>query len=270
MHRWSLLAAFAALILSAGSRSAEADPAGSEAEDLARALANPVASLVQMPLQQNFDFGFGAGGDGWRSTTNVQPVIPVSLNDGWNLISRTIVPIIAQDGLTGPGMRQSGLGDTLQSIFLSPKSTASGIIWGAGPVLLVPTGTDRALGTGKWGVGPTAVVLSQSGQLTVGALANHIWSFAGSSHRPDISATLVQPFVSYATKRATTYGISAEISYDWRSATWIAPANLTVAQLTRFGSQPVQLGGGLRLFVLSPAGGPDWGVRLNLAFLFPR
>ncbi len=239
-------------------------------QDLAKALANPIASLVQVPIQQNFDFGFGANGDGWKSTTNLQPVIPVSISEDWNLISRTILPIVYQEGLTGPGQSQFGLGDTVQSIFLSPKSTASGIIWGAGPVFLIPTGTDRALGSGKWGVGPTAVVLKQSGQLTVGGLANHIWSFAGSDSRNDVSATFVQPFISYATKSATTYGINAEISYDWRSDLWLVPLNLSVAQLTRFGKQPVQLGAGVKYYVESPAGGPDWGIRANLVFLFPK
>jgi hypothetical protein len=263
-------AALVAIILAAPARSQEASPDASDAQDLARALANPIASLVQVPIQQNFDFGWGPDGDGFRATTNVQPVIPTSVSVEWNLISRTILPIIGQDEVTGPGQSQSGLGDTVQSIFLSPKTTASGIIWGAGPVFLLPTATDRALGSGKWGIGPTAVVLKQSGKLTVGGLANHIWSFAGPSSRADLSATFVQPFVSYATQSATTFGISAEFSHEWRSGTTIMPVNATVAQLTRFGRQPVQLGAGFRWFVISPSGGPDWGLRLNLVFLFPR
>jgi hypothetical protein len=258
------------LLLSSVPALAQADAPDAGAQDLARALANPIASLVQVPIQQNFDFGNGPDGDGWRSTTNIQPVIPVSLNKDWNLISRTILPVVYQDGLTGPGQSQFGLGDTVQSLFFSPKSTASGIIWGAGPVFLIPTGTDRALGTGKWGVGPTAVVLKQSGQLTVGGLANHIWSFAGSDSRNDVSATFVQPFISYATRSATTYSVASEISYDWKSDTWLVPVNLSVAQLTRFGKQPVQLGAGFKYFLASPTGGPDWGLRINLVFLFPK
>jgi hypothetical protein len=262
------LAAAAALLAAAPAMAEEA--AGADAQGLAQALANPIASLVQVPIQQNFDFGWGADGDGFRSTTNVQPVIPVPITSAWNLISRTVLPVLAQDGVTAPGRSQSGLGDTVQSIFLSPISTASGLIWGAGPVFLLPTATDRALGSGKWGIGPTAVVLRQSGQLTVGALANHIWSFAGSSRRDGLSATFVQPFVSYATPSATTFGVSAELSHEWRSDTTIMPINATVAQLTRFGRQPVQLGAGLRWFAIRPEGGPDWGLRFNLVFLFPR
>ncbi len=270
-HRLSLGAAMVLLAATpALAQTAPSQPEAGSANDLAMALANPIASLVQVPIQQNFDFGYGPDGDGWRSTTNIQPVIPVSLNQQWNLISRTILPVIYQDGLTGPGQSQFGLGDTLQSIFLSPKSTASGIIWGAGPVFLVPTGTDRALGSGKWGIGPTAVVLKQIDQLTVGGLANHIWSIAGGDSRRDVSASFVQPFVSYATKSATTYTINAEISYDWLADAWLVPINVSIAQLTKFGSQPVQLGAGVKYYAASPDGGPDWGLRLNLVFLFPK
>jgi len=263
------LALSGALVMALPAMAQEA-ASDSAAQDLAVALANPVASLVQVPIQQNFDFGFGADGDGWRSTTNIQPVIPLSLNRDWSMISRTILPIIYQDGVTGPGQSQFGLGDTVQSLFLSPKATDSGIIWGAGPAFLLPTGTDRALGSGKWGIGPTAVLLKQAGQVTVGGLANHLWSFAGASSRADVSASFFQPFLAYATKSATTYGLSAEISYDWRSDTWVAPINVSVAQLASFGKQPVQLGAGFRYFIVSPDGGPDWGLRLNLVFLFPN
>lgn len=239
-------------------------------QDLAQTLANPIASLIQVPFQQNFDFGYGLDGDGWKATTNVQPVIPMEIGRDWNLVSRTIVPIVYQEGLTGAGKSQFGLGDTVQSLFLSPRSTASGIIWGAGPVFLLPTATDRALGTGKWGIGPTAVVLKQSGQWTIGALANHIWSFAGRESRRDVSATFVQPFLSYATKGGTSYGLNTEITYDWRGDVWLVPLSGSVAQLTTFGRQPVQLAVGAKYYVASPDGGPDWAVRFSIVFLFPK
>jgi hypothetical protein len=143
------------------------------------------------------------------------------------------------------------------------------VIWGVGPVLLVPTATDRALGAGKWGGGPTAVALTQMGGLTMGFLGNHIWSFAGSDSRQNVSATLLQPFLSYATKKATTYGVNLESSYDWKRESWVVPMNLSVSQLIRIGKQPAQIGAGGRYYLESPAGGPDWGVRLSFTLLFP-
>ena len=239
--------------------------------DLAQQLSNPVASLISLPVQTNYDWGWGADGDGFRFTANVQPVIPVSISSDWNIISRTILPIIAQNDVTGPGTSQFGLGDTVQSLFFSPKApSASGVVWGAGPVFLVPTATDRALGSGKWGVGPTGVILKISGQTTYGLLANHIWSFAGSSSRGDVSATFVQPFVSYTTRSATTWGLNFEISRDWIGDNWLVPVNATVSQLVVIGKQPVSIGGAFKYWIESPAGGPDWGLRLVVTFLFPK
>ncbi|MFN3370544.1 MAG: hypothetical protein ACK4Z0_03335 [Sphingomonadaceae bacterium] len=259
----------AALLFAAAAPAAAGEGPGAGDADLALQLSNPVASLISVPIQQNFDFGLGANGRGWTSRTNIQPVVPFRLNDDWSLISRTILPIVAQDGVTAPGASQFGLGDTVQSLFRSPRRAGS-LIWGAGPVFLLPTGTDRALGTGKWGIGPTGVVLSQSASgVTVGMLANHIWSFAGASSRPDVSATLLQPFATLTTRQATTFGFNIEAAHDWKRDQWIIPANLTIAQLVKLGRQPAQVGGGVRYYLGSPRGGPDWGVRLSLTLLFP-
>ncbi len=234
-------------------------------------LANPLASLISVPIQKNVDFGLGADGGGWQSRTNVQPVIPVGISDKWNIISRTILPIIAQDGVTAPGADQLGLGDTVQSLFLSPKVVGkSGIIWGAGPVFLLPTATSGALGAGKWGAGPTAVVLKQSGGLTVGVLANHIWSFAGPDNGLDVSNTLLQPFVAYATPKGTSFSLNSETIYDWKRDQWLVPINAVVQQILPLGGQLVQVGVGARYYAESPVGGPDWGMRFQLTFLFPK
>jgi hypothetical protein len=239
--------------------------------DLAKKLSNPIASLISVPFQFNYDHGYGPA-DGDKATLNIQPVIPFSLNEDWNLISRTILPVTWQNDIAGPSGTQFGLGDTVQSFFLSPaKPTESGIIWGAGPVFLLPTATDEFLGSGKWGVGPTAVVLKQDGPWTYGVLANHIWSFAGQSDRQDVSSTFLQPFVSYTTKDAWTFALNTESTYDWKSNDWSVPINFTVSKLVTLDKQPISLTAGIRYWADAPDNGPQGiGFRVAMTFLFPK
>ncbi|KJS29129.1 MAG: hypothetical protein VR64_21510 [Desulfatitalea sp. BRH_c12] len=242
-----------------------------EAAELAKKLANPIASLISVPVQYNYDEYGGANDGAAVSRLNIQPVIPFSLNANWNLITRTIVPLIDQQDFPLAAMNESGLGDIVASQFFSPKSTAGGWIWGAGPVELLPTATDDVLGSERWGLGPTAVALKQSGPWTVGFLANHIWSVAGDDDRNDINATFLQPFVSYITKTKTTIGLVSESTYDWESDQWSVPVIAQVAQLFKIGPQILQLAVGARYWAESPDNGPeDWGLRVQLTFLFPK
>lgn len=241
-------------------------------EQLARQLANPVASLISVPLQLNYNSNIGPADDGRQLVLNLQPVVPFSLNDDWNLISRTILPLVYQNDIFPGAGSQTGLGDTVQSLFLSPVApTAGGWIWGAGPALLLPTGSDDFLTTDKWGIGPTAVALRQQGQWTVGMLANHIWSFAGESDRDDVNATFMQPFLSYTTPTAWTYSLQSETTYDWEGKEWQVPLRVSASKVTRIGGQLVSIGGGVNYWVESADRGPEgWGIRLTLTFLFPR
>jgi len=254
----------ASILISAGQ-------ARAQDADLAKKLSNPIASLISVPFQYNYDSGFGPD-DGSKSVLNIQPVIPFSLNDSWNLISRTIVPVVWQNDVYGPSGYQFGLGDITQSFFFSPKTPgSSGIIWGVGPVFLIPTATDPLLGGDKWGAGPTAVALKQSGPWTYGILANQIWSFAGPHARRDVNATFLQPFISYTTHDAWTFALNTESTYDWVADTWSVPINFSISKLVTIDKQPISLQAGVRYWAASPSGGPDgWGARLALTFLFPK
>ncbi|MEI7444130.1 MAG: transporter [Burkholderiales bacterium] len=243
-----------------------------QAAELAKKLANPVASMISVPIQYNHDRYGGANDGASADRLVVQPVIPFSIGEDWNLITRTIVPFVDQSGFPSASLNASGLGDVTASFFVSPKApTAGGWIWGAGPILLLPTAGKAALGTEKWGVGPTGVVLKQSGPWTVGMLAGHVWSVAGSDHRADISSTTLQPFVSYTTATHTTFGAFTESAYDWQGKSWTVPLIVQAGQLLKVGPQIMQLAVAAKYWARAPEGGPEgWGLRLQLTLLYPR
>ena len=242
------------------------------AEDLAMQLSNPVASLVSVPIQTNYDHDIGPVHAGERLTINIQPVIPFTLNEDWIAISRTIVPIVSQSDVFPTSGNQFGLGDIVQSVFFSPAlPTSSGIIWGGGPVFLLPTATDELLGAKKWGIGPTIVILRQQGPWTVGGLANHIWSVAGNDHRPDVNSTLIQPFVSYTTAEAWSFSLNTESTYNWKTEEWSVPVTAGISKLMLFGRRPVSLSVAVRYWADSSASGPEGvGLRFGLTLLYPR
>jgi hypothetical protein len=254
----------------AGASSAAGDDQAAKTAALAKTLANPIGALISVPFQNNFDWGAGPTGDGFQYKLNLQPIVPLTLNEDWLLISRTILPFVYQENISGTSS-QTGLADTVQSFFVSPvKPTAGGWIWGAGPVFLLPTATDALLGSEKWGVGPTAVVLKQQNGWTYGALVNHLWSFAGDDSRADVNATYLQPFVSYTLKRAMTFTLNTEATYDWDNEQWTLPLNLMVQQVMKIGGQPVAFAVGGRYYADKPAGGPEWGLRFAVILLYPK
>jgi len=250
------------------SSSSEETDADEEA-DLAKKTLNPVADLISVPFQENVDFGIGPN-NATRSLLNIQPVIPFHLNSDWNLISRTILPVVYL-GSPAPGIPSTGgLGDTQQSFFFSPVKPTDGWIWGVGPIFFLPTATDPLLGPTKWGAGPTAVVLQQQHGWTYGALANQIWSFAGNNQQRSVNQTYLQPFVSYTFPTYTSLTFNTESTYDWTARQWTIPFNLMVSQILKIGKQPVSIQLGGRYYAAGPFGGPTWGMRLTFTFLFPN
>jgi hypothetical protein len=260
------------------SSTAADDKANQEAE-LAKKLQNPVASLISVPIQNNWDFGLGPA-HAMQYMAKIQPVIPISISEDWNLIIRTIVPVIYQEALVngpaapfapnGLGKSHTGLGDTQQSFFFSPKAPVGGWILGAGPIGYYPTATESQLGTGQWGAGPTIVALRQEHGFTYGILANQIWSFTGQQGRGEVNATYLQPFLSYTTKTYTTPSINTETTYNWATEEATVPINFQLQQLIKIGKMPIALQAGYRYYVEKPNGGPHWGLRFTTTFLFPK
>ena len=234
------------------------------ADELAKMLSNPIAALISVPFQYNYSRTYGD--DGHKNLLNIQPVIPVSISEDWNLISRTIVPVIQQSGVQA-GRTQFGLGDTLESVWFSPKApTSSGLIWGVGAAGLLPTGTD-GIGANTWAFGPTIIALKQEGSLTYGFLWNQIWDTGGSA---DISSMFIQPFLAKALGKGRTLSINTESTYNWKTKDWTVPINLMYSKVSKWGSQMVSNQIGVGWYVTSPTGGADWQLRYALTLLFPK
>jgi hypothetical protein len=236
-------------------------------EELAKQTQNPVASLISVPLQGNWDFGLGDR-EATGTLLNIQPVMPFGVSQSTNLILRVIMPLTSQPG---PGdARLNGLGDIVATAFFSPAKSGS-IIWGAGPVFLLPAATSASLGSEKFGIGPSAVALVQPGGWTIGALFNHLWSVSGANDRADVNSTFLQPFANYNLGGGLSVGASIEATANWEAdEAWTAPLLFNVSKVTRLGKRPVSFTFGAGPHIASPEGGADWRFRIAATFLFPR
>jgi len=270
-----LIAVVLMAIVAGTAGAAEVEDTGDNAA-LAKAAQNPVADMISLPFQWNANFNYGPL-DRQQQVLNIQPVYPIELNQDWNLITRTIVPVISQPPFTPSQDRENGNGDIQFSAFLSPvKPTAGGWLWGAGLVGQLDTASDDRLGQGKYGLGPTAVALRMDGQWVWGALINQVWSVAGDDDRPDISQMLIQPFVNYNLPNSPGRYLSFSpiITANWEAEhardVWTVPLGLGIGQIMRFGKQPVNLSLAYYTNVEKPDFGPDYQIRFQITFLFPK
>jgi hypothetical protein len=244
-------------------------------QDLAKASQNPIANLISLPFQNNTNFGIGPDDD-VQNILNIQPVWPVSLNEKWNMITRTIVPLMWQpDRGSGPWGQDSevtfGLGDTTFTAFISPKD-AGETTWGIGPVFLIPTATDDVLGADKWGAGASLVVLTMPGKWVIGSLFSIVWSFAGSGDQ-DVNFFTWQYFINYNLKDGWYLTSAPIITANWEEPSeerWTVPFGAGFGKVFRIRNQPLNCSAHAYYNVEKPTNGPDWQLRLQLQFLFPK
>lgn len=240
------------------------------AEDLAKAAQNPVANMISLPFQNNTNFNFGPE-EKTQNILNVQPVIPFSLTKDWNLITRTIIPVMSQPGFTPAQDRTNGIGDTSFTAFLSPGKPGK-IIWGIGPALLFPTATDDRLGADKWGAGPSAVVLSMPGNWVLGSLFSNVWSFGGPGDN-EINAFTWQYFINYNLPKGWYLTSAPIITANWKADSgnkWTIPFGGGVGKIFKVGNQPVNAQLSAYYNAERPDNAPDWQLRFQLQFLFPK
>jgi hypothetical protein len=252
-------------------------------EELAKETQNPVADLISVPLQSNFNFGAGVHANKMIYVLNIQPVIPIHITENWNLITRTIMPVINQPSL-GPGLgTATGLGDINPTVFLSPAKPGE-LIWGVGPTLTLPTATDRLLGSGVWSMGPAGVVLTIQGHWVLGALLNNQWSFAGWGDRP-VNSMLLQYFINYNLPDGWYISSAPILTANWKAAkagdVWTVPVGGGVGKLFRLGDILPLEGDRIAKLPINtqlqaygnaarPEFGPKWQLRFQIQFLFPK
>ena len=252
-------------------------------EDLAKQAQNPIANMISLPLQNNTNFGISPDEDQVQNVLNIQPVIPVSLTENINLITRTIIPIISQpDFYTGGEGRTTGMGDITFSAFFSPADSKK-ITWGVGPIFLFPTATDgplggisedggESLGSDKWGAGASFVGLMMPGKWVFGSLISNVWSFAGSGER-DINLFTWQYFINYNLPKGWYLTSAPIITANWEANsdnTWTVPFGGGVGKFFKIGKQPINTQLSAYYNVEKPNFGPDWQLRFQVQFLFPK
>jgi hypothetical protein len=240
--------------------------------DLAKAAQNPIADMISVPFQNNFNFHVGPH-EQLQDILNIQPVIPISLDRDWNLITRWVTPVISQPPLTVTGDREFGLGDINPSFFFSPKQPTHGIIWGIGPTFVFPTGTDKTLTQGKYSVGPTFVALTIQGPWVLGVLVNNVWSFAGRSNRAPVNQMLLQPFVNYNLPGGWYLTSSPIITADWEASDgdrWTVPVGGGFGRVFKIDKQAINAQLAAYYNVARPSGAADWQVRAQVQLLFPK
>lgn len=242
----------------------------SEDEDLAKKSQNPIADLVSVPFQSNTNFNAGPF-NRTQEVLNIQPVIPLRINADWNVISRTIMPVVSQPS---PFFNNNtnGIGDITQQFFFTPTHPGS-LIWGLGPVFTVPSATDPILGQGKVLLGPTAVFLTTPGHWVIGVLVNNQWSVGGDPLRQSVNQFLAQPFVNYNMAHGWFLTSSPVITANWLAASgqqWTVPVGGGVGRIFKLGDQPVSAYISGYYNVVRPTGTPNWQLRAELSLLFPE
>ena len=257
----------------AGSQAAAPSDANEDATALAKKLQNPIGDLYSFPFQGNTNFSYGPN-KGTQEILNIQPVIPIHVNADWNVITRTILPLIWQPSLQPVQTVPFGTGPTTFSAFLSPSKPVNGWLWGVGPVVQIPSASSATLGSNVWGGGITGVLVYMKGPWVIGALANNVWSFGGTSGNGGTryNAFLTQPFINYNFGEGWYVTTAPVITANWRTAgnkAWTLPVGGGVGRVIKLGGKlPVNLSVSAYYNALRPEFGPLWQLRTQATLIF--
>ena len=242
------------------------------ATELAKKTQNPVSDLISVPFENNANFNAGPDNK-VLNVLNIKPVVPLKLNDEWNLINRAIIPLISQPGVDGTSIgRKNGVGDITYQGFFSPNPKPGGMIWGIGPQIQIPTHSNSRLGNQRWAAGPNVVVLDMEGKTVKGFLLSQIWDFTNSRDE-DISLMTLQPFYNYNFGKGWYAVTNPVITADWEADSgdkWTVPIGGGVGKVTHWGKQAVNLRVAAFGNVVKPTHGSDYNLQLTVQFMFPK
>jgi len=242
-----------------------------KADTLRKAAQNPIASLISVPFQWNSNFNIGPY-DRTQSLLNIQPVVPVKVQESWNLIMRFITPVLSQPDTTAPEKGTFGLGDMNPTFFLSPAK-AGKLIWGFGPAFVLPTATDPSLGQGKLSIGPSFVGLVQPKKWTLGVLASNVWSVAGKADRPEVNQFLLQYFINYNMAKGYYVTLQPIVTSNWRAEEgekWTVPFGGGLGRVFKLGPQPVNINFQAYYTPVRPTGASSFTIRAQYTMLYPK
>jgi hypothetical protein len=249
--------------------------ASANAEDspeIAKQAQNPIASMISVPFQNSTTFGVGENSR-VQDSLLIEPVVPFKLTSDWNLITRTIVPLIDQPTLAPDLGNVSGLGDVQLSLYMSPVEPFRGLIWGLGPSFSFATASDRSLGTGKDSAGLSTAVLTIKGPWLVGVLITDVASIGGQDDRKSVHQFLMQPFVDYNFSHGWYLASSPIVTADWKAASgnkWTVPVGGGGGKILHIGRQAVNAYVQAFDDVVRPHEGGTWTLRLQVQLLFPK
>lgn len=243
------------------------------AEDLAKIAQNPVGNLISVPFQNNTNLNFGPE-KRTQNILNIQPVVPISINDDWNIITRTILPVISQPALGPDDGSVSGVGDLQFNAFLSPAKPGNWI-WGAGAIVQAPTQSNAKLGNDNWGLGPTFVVLhlEKGSPWVYGVLVNNVWSLTSNKEGGSYSNGIVQPFLNYNFEGGLYLTTSPILTLNWKadsSQKWTVPVGGGVGKIFHIGKLPVNTQLSAYYNVVRPDFGANWQIRAQIQLMFPK
>jgi hypothetical protein len=243
-----------------------------------KASENPVGNIAVIPFQNNWNPGVGPYAR-TQYNLNIQPVVPIELTPTLTLIARSIIPLINQPSPLPPttcattGCPWSfGLGDVQEQFYIAPKVAPGKLIWGAGPVIYLPTATPAGLGAGKTSIGPTVVALIMPGTWVIGILANQAWSVIGPSSAPSVSVFYTQPFVNYNFGKGWSLTSAPGITANWNAPgnnKWTVPLGMGIVKTFKLGDQPQQLQLAYYGNIVRPIGVAYSTWRLQWSLLYP-
>jgi hypothetical protein len=260
-----------AMVILISANAAYADVSTIDAESsLAKKAQNPVENMISVPFNNNFNFNYGQDKQ-LQFVLNVKPVIPIELNDSWNIITRTIIPVQVQPTLPSGGY-MTGLGDINPTFFLSPAHPGK-IVWGIGPSIILPTATRQQMGQGKYSIGPALVVLTMPGHWVVGALTSTTWSVGGQSSRPGIEIFTLQYFINYNLPKGWYITSQPVISANRKPGSrysWTVPFGAGAGRVFHIGDQALNTALEVYKNVKTPQYQSNLQVELSISLLFPK